>query len=342
MHKVLVVDDSAFMRQTIKEILEKTGNFEVSVAQTPLIALDKIQKQNFDVITVDYEMPIMNGIELIRRIREITKSNIIMISAYTQPGAQITLEALSEGAFDYVLKPTNQTEIELFSSEIIEKVTYACNCKKNNQEYKYTFSKVEAKKGLDIYEKAKLAKVVAIGISTGGPPALEYIFKSLKRDFRLPILVVQHMPFNFTKALAERLCQLTKHCIKEAENFEEIKDGCIYIAPGGKHMIAEKVEDNFFIRLLDTEKVSGHKPSADVLFWSISKSYKNRAIGIIMTGMGSDGAEGILDMKNMGAVTIAQDEKSSVVFGMPKVAIAKGAVDEVLSLDEIINFLNNI
>lgn len=345
MYKVLVVDDSAFTRQLIKSILEQTGMFSVMIAQTPLIALDKVRKFKFDVITIDYEMPYMNGVELIKKIKEISDSKILMISAYTHPGAHITFEALSAGAFDYILKPAKEEEIEDFKYELIKKVTAAC------EEYKKSkivtqvieeqkISKISIEESL--VERARMAKVVGIGISTGGPPVLEKMFKSLKKDFSLPILVVQHMPPNFTKAFAERLASITSKCIKEAEDWEEIKQGCIYIAKGGYHLAIEERMGKLYTRVLDFEKIKSHKPSADILFSSIAEACGKDAIGIIMTGMGSDGSDGILEMKRNGAITIAQDEKSCVVFGMPKAAIEKGAVEFVMSPEEIIELLNRI
>ncbi|WAM32728.1 protein-glutamate methylesterase/protein-glutamine glutaminase [Caldicellulosiruptor naganoensis] len=344
MYKVLVVDDSAFMRQLIKSILEQTGRFSVMVAQTPLIALDRVRKFKFDVITIDYEMPYMNGVELIKKIKEITDSKILMISAYTHPGAHTTFEALSAGAFDYILKPSGEDEIKEFKYELIKKVTAACEEYKKIRS-KETLEEIKGRKILleeSLIERAKSAKVVGIGISTGGPPVLEKMFKSLKSDFPLPILVVQHMPPNFTKAFAERLAFITSKCIKEAEDNEEVKPGCIYIAKGGYHLAVEERQGKLYTRVLDLEKIKSHKPSADILFSSIAEACEKDAIGIIMTGMGSDGSDGILEMRKKGAITIAQNEKTCVVFGMPKAAIEIDAIEFVMSPEEIVELLNMI
>jgi len=344
MYRILVVDDSAFMRQLIRSILEQTGRFFVMVAQTPLIALDKVRKFKFDVITIDYEMPYMNGVELIKKIKEIADSKILMISAYTRPGAHTTFEALAAGAFDYILKPSKEEEIEEFKYELIKKVTAACEEYKKTQSINMIedvkLSRVVVEDRL--IERVRAAKVVGIGISTGGPPVLEMMFKGLKNDFPLPILVVQHMPPNFTKAFAERLASITSKCIKEAEDKEEVKPGCIYIAKGGYHLAIEERMGKLYTRLLDLEKIKSHKPSADLLFSSIAEACGKESIGIIMTGMGADGSDGILEMKKKGAVTIAQDEKSCVVFGMPKVAIEKGAIELIMSPEEIVELLNKI
>ncbi|WP_041737027.1 chemotaxis-specific protein-glutamate methyltransferase CheB [Caldicellulosiruptor acetigenus] len=346
MYRVLVVDDSAFMRQFIKSFLESTGKFVVTVAQTPLIALDKVRKFKFDVITIDYEMPYMNGVELIRKIKEIKDAKILMISAYTRPGAYTTFEALSAGAFDYILKPTSEDELEEFKYELIKKLTTVCEeCKSEEGSKPHgAITSLEDRLTIEksIIERAKLAKVVGIGISTGGPPVLERMFKSLKKDFPIPILVVQHMPPNFTKPFADRLASITSKCIKEASDTEEIKGGCIYIAKGGYHLAVEEIDGKLYTRVLDLEKIKSHKPSADILFSSIAEACGKASMGIIMTGMGSDGSDGILEMRKKGALTIAQDEKSCVVFGMPKAAIEKGAVELVLNPDQIVELLNSI
>jgi len=345
MYKILVVDDSAFMRQLIRSILEQTGGFSVSIAQTPLIALEKLKREKFDAITIDYEMPFMNGVELTKKIKELTNTKIIMISAYTHPSAYITFDALEAGIFDYILKPMNENELPDFKEDLIKKVQAACESKQiPDDAKKMADTSYAIKMGVedDLLIRAKNSKIVGIGISTGGPPVLEKIFKGLKKDFKLPILVVQHMPPNFTKVFADRLASISGMCIKEAEDKEEIKDGCIYIAKGGFHLAVQSIAGKSIIRVLDGDKVKNHKPSADILFSSIADAYEQRSIGIIMTGMGNDGADGILEMKKKDAVTIAQDEKSCVVFGMPKSAIEKNAIDAVMDVDEIINFLNGI
>ncbi|WP_207178693.1 chemotaxis-specific protein-glutamate methyltransferase CheB [Anaerocellum diazotrophicum] len=346
MYKVLVVDDSAFMRQLIKSILENTGKFVVTVAQTPLIALDKVRKFKFDIITIDYEMPYMNGVELIKKIKEITDTKILMISAYTRPGAYTTFEALSAGAFDYILKPSSEEELEDFKYELIRKLTAVCEeCKKEDTSKNYNLPAASEDKILleeNVIERVRLAKVIGIGISTGGPPVLEKMFKALKKDFPIPILVVQHMPPNFTKPFATRLAALTSKCIKEVTDNEEIKGSCIYIAKGGYHLAVEEMNGKLYTRVLDLEKIKSHKPSADILFSSIAEACGKASVGIVMTGMGSDGSDGILEMRKKGALTIAQDEKSCVVFGMPKAAIEKGAIELVLSPDQIVDLLNRV
>jgi two-component system chemotaxis response regulator CheB len=346
MYKILVVDDSAFMRQLIKSVLESTGKFVVTVAQTPLIALDRVRKFKFDVITIDYEMPYMNGVELIKKIKEITDTKILMISAYTRPGAYTTFEALSAGAFDYILKPSSEEELEEFKYELIKKLTAVCEeSKKEDASKVYGLpAAVEGKILLEesIVERVRLARVIGIGISTGGPPVLERMFKSLKKDFPIPILVVQHMPPNFTKPFADRLAIITSKCIKEVSDNEEINGGCIYIAKGGYHLAVEEMNGKLYTRVLDLEKIKSHKPSADILFSSIAEACGRASVGIVMTGMGSDGSDGILEMRKKGALTIAQDEKSCVVFGMPKAAIEKGAIELVLNPDQIVDLLNRV
>jgi two-component system chemotaxis response regulator CheB len=355
MKRILIVDDSELMCELIKETLKGLEEDKVIFTATnPLIAIRKANLFKIDLALVDYEMPYMNGLLLIGYLKEINPlTKIVMVSAYTEPGAQITLEALAKGAIDYILKPANKEEFKEFKKELSEKVQWILA----GRELSRKKSKVEKDKtkvlnsleGLKTYtsnylvDKLRESKVIAIGISTGGPPVLEKIFTNLKKDFSIPILVVQHMPPAFTKALAERLCKISQRQVKEAEDGEKIENGVIYIAKGGVHMAVEKILGKYYIRLLENvEKVNSHKPSCDILFSSVAEWYGKNATGIIMTGMGCDGANGLLEMKNQGALTIAQSKESCVVFGMPRVAIEKGAAEAVLSTDEIIRLLNEV
>jgi len=355
MKRILIVDDSELMCEVIKGALRGLGeDIVVFIATNPLIAIRKAGLFNIDLALIDYEMPYMNGLLLIGYLKEINPlTKIVMVSAYTEPGAQITLEALARGAIDYILKPSNKEEFEGFKKELLEKVRWILT----GREFSRKKSKIEKdrskvlsyleglKAGTPNYlvDKLRESKVIAIGISTGGPPVLEKIFTNLKKDFSIPILVVQHMPPAFTKALAERLCKLSQRQVKEAEDGEKIENGVIYIAKGGVHLAVEKILGKYYLRLLENvEKVNSHKPSCDILFSSVAEWYGKNATGIIMTGMGCDGANGLLEMKNQGALTIAQSKESCVVFGMPRVAIEKGAAEAVLSTDDIIRLLNEV
>lgn len=351
MKRVLIVDDSDLMCEVIRSSLGKIEDIVVFVAKNPLIAIRKARNYKIDLALIDYEMPFMNGLLLIDHLKDINPfTKIIMVSAYTEPGARVTIEALSKGALDYILKPSNRDDLKRFGSELIEKTKCALGIeeKKMSKQLAVQIKRTRSTGAVslqkeDLVQRVRESKVIAIGISTGGPPVLERIFTNLKQDFKIPILVVQHMPATFTKALAERLAKVSGKLVKEAEDREEIKEGVIYIAKGGVHLAVEKLLNKYYTRLLENvEKVNSHKPSCDILFSSVADCYQSRATGIIMTGMGCDGAQGLLEMKMQGALTIAQDKNSCVVFGMPRVAIEKGAAEVVLSVDEIINLLNSV
>uniref|UniRef100_A0A7C5V597 Protein-glutamate methylesterase/protein-glutamine glutaminase n=1 Tax=Caldicellulosiruptor owensensis TaxID=55205 RepID=A0A7C5V597_9FIRM len=356
MKRILIVDDSELMCEIIKGALRGLEEDNVIfVATNPLIAIRKANLFRIDLALIDYEMPYMNGILLIDYLKDINPlTKILMVSAYTQPSAQITLEALNRGAVDYILKPSNKEEFNEFKKDLLEKVKYVLfqngytsyGVKKRDSTQSTTTKNLALQLYKDkflLVERVRKSKVIAIGISTGGPPVLEKIFTSLKKDFSIPILVVQHMPPTFTKALAERLSKVSQRQVKEAEDREKVENGVIYIARGGVHLAVEKILGKYYIRLLDNvEKVNSHKPSCDILFSSVAEWYGENATGIIMTGMGCDGANGLLEMKKQGALTIAQSKESCVVFGMPRVAIEKGAVEAVLSVEEIIKILNEV
>ncbi|ADL41615.1 response regulator receiver modulated CheB methylesterase [Caldicellulosiruptor obsidiansis OB47] len=358
MKRILIVDDSELMCEVIRGALRGLEEDNVIfVATNPLIAIRKANLFKIDLALIDYEMPYMNGILLIDYLKDINPlTKILMVSAYTEPGAQITLEALNRGAIDYILKPANKDEFNEFKKDLLEKVKgiifqkdYAfVNIKRTTTSEKSEKKVFPVTCGIDnnrshLINKLKESKVIAIGISTGGPPVLEKIFTSLNKDFSIPILVVQHMPPTFTKALAERLSKVAQRQVKEAEDREKIENGVIYIAKGGTHLAVEKILGKYYVRLLDNiEKVNNHKPSCDILFSSVAEWYGENATGIIMTGMGSDGANGLFEMKKQGALTIAQSKESCVVFGMPRVAIEKGAAEVVLSVEEIIDLLNRV
>ncbi|WAM33992.1 chemotaxis-specific protein-glutamate methyltransferase CheB [Caldicellulosiruptor morganii] len=364
MKRVLIVDDSELMCEFIKNCIGKRiEDAVIFTAKNPLIAIRKARTFKMDLALIDFEMPFMNGLLLIDYLKEINHfTRIIMVSAFTEPGARITVEALSKGALDYILKPSGLEDAKRFEEELVEKVKWALgdvDYKKKKRVSKLdvesngvqvvsrapsvVIPKPRISKQDDLVQRVKNSEVIAIGISTGGPPVLEKIFTNLKSDFKIPILVVQHMPPTFTKALADRLARISKREIKEAEDREEIRQGVIYIAKGGVHLAVERVLGRFYTRLLDNvEKVNSHKPSCDILFSSVAEWYQDRATGIIMTGMGCDGAQGLLEMRNQGALTIAQDRESCVVYGMPRVAVEKGAAEVVMSVDEIIKLLNSV
>ncbi len=335
--KVLVVDDSALVRKVISDILESDKEIEViGTANNGKSAVFKNLTLNPDVITMDIEMPIMNGLEALQEIIKTNPKPVIMMSVLTQYGAEATFKALEYGAVDFIPKPSTVLAMSMddIAELLISKVRAVAKASLN----------IHVRKSEEVPETEKLSvtgvhenkrKIVGIGTSTGGPSALQRVLQKLPKNFPSPILVVQHMPPGFTRAFAERLDSLCNVSVKEAEDGEKVLNGCVYIAPGDSHIVVEKKDDIRVIRLSQAEKVSGHRPSADVLFHSLAKAESSNVIGVIMTGMGRDGASGIKEIHNNGGYTIAQDESTSVVYGMNRVAVEMGAVDAVVKLDAI-------
>lgn len=329
--KVLVVDDSAFMRKIISDIINKNPDMEaVKTAKDGESTIRLIKELNPDIITLDVEMPQMNGIEVLKKIKEISDCEVIMLSSLTLHGSSITIEALEVGAFDFVQKPKG-SNINEISDELSEKIRYAYIKKKN-------------KSNLNINKKCEFVsihsslnfKAVVLGASTGGPKVLFDVITRLPEDLNVPVFVVQHMPKGFTKAFAERINKFSSLKVVEASDNEEIKKNTVYIAPGGYHLLVTKDR----VKLDLSPPVHGVRPSVDMLFVSAAETYGNAVIGCIFTGMGKDGTEGARAVKSLGGYIIAQDEATSVVYGMPKSAFEAGYVDMVLPdyriADEII------
>lgn len=342
--RVLIVDDSLFMRKIISDILSSDNDIQiVGTAKNGKDALEKIELLSPDVITLDVEMPVMDGIECLTHIMNNYRIPVIMLSSITTEGADATVKALELGAIDFITKPTSIFNMgnEDKKIELIEKVKTAAKVK--ILKYKQITSNIEIKRleksKSNIHNKQTL---IAIGTSTGGPKALQSIIPFIDKNINGSILVVQHMPPGFTNSLAKRLDSLSQIKVKEAEDGEIVQKGYCYIAPGGFHM---KVEENYYnkikIRLDQNEPVSGHRPSVDVMMSSVSKIKSLNKMGVILTGMGSDGAMGIKMIKESNGYTIAQDEETSVVFGMPKSAINTTTIDKVLPLDLITNEIIN-
>ncbi len=335
--KVMVVDDSALVRKVITDILESDKDIEViGTANNGKSAVFKNLTLNPDVITMDIEMPIMDGLEALQEIIKTNPKPVIMMSVLTQYGAEATFRALEFGAIDFIPKPSNFLAMSMddIAELLISKVKAVAHIPLKISYNKDRTNRQLTKLTVDSNQK-RVQKIVGIGTSTGGPSALQRVLQKLPGNFPSPILVVQHMPPGFTKAFAERLDSLCYVSVKEAEDSEEAVDGCVYIAPGDSHIVMEKMNNKRIIRLSQSEKVSGHRPSADVLFQSMVKVGMGNNIGVIMTGMGRDGAMGIKEIHNNGGYTIAQDESTSVVYGMNRVAVEMGAVDAVVDLDSI-------
>ncbi len=347
--KVLVVDDSILVQKAITEILESDPQIKViGTADNGDAAVTASGRLDPDVITMDIEMPVLDGLSALRRIIATNPKPVIMMSVFTQHGAEETFKALEYGAVDFIPKPSTVVSMSLneFGDLLRSKVKLAHTSKVSKssaallKEMEGKAAGARGKKDAGKPEKPadlkkSSSKIVGIGTSTGGPAALMQVFTHLPADFSSSILVVQHMPEGFTKAFAERLNMMSHLEVKEAEDMDPVLPGCGYLAPGNSHIGIEEKNGKRFVRVFGGEKVSGHRPSIDVLFDSMAKITGRESVAVIMTGMGRDGAEGILKIKNSGGRTIAQDEDTSVIYGMNRVAVEKGAIHDVLPLSEI-------
>ena len=361
---VLIVDDSALMRNLIGRMVDDTPGMVIAdKAMNGVFALQKIPRCNPDVIVLDLEMPEMNGIEFLKeRKKRNIEIPVVILSSIAAKGAEITMEALSLGASDFVQKPSGSISEDIYvvkETLLTKLLGYGGAYRKKMGKKLLTPSEYQPKtpseKGSDIAVHFKLAaaapitpgsppprvrqpsntEIIAIGISTGGPDALRVVFAQLDADLKVPIVVVQHMPAGFTNEFAKSLDRICPLDVKEAADGDEIKPGRILIAQGNKHLEVEKKGINACVRLSDSPQVSGHRPSADVLFASVAMNYSNKALGVIMTGMGRDGAQHLGTMYKEGAITIGQDEASAVVYGMPRVAYELGHVMEQVSLNNM-------
>jgi two-component system chemotaxis response regulator CheB len=333
-YKVLIVDDSALMRELLAKILGSDPALQViGSAGDPYVAREKIKALNPDVLTLDIEMPRMDGLTFLEKLMRGHPMPVVMISSLTEKGADTTLRALSLGAVDYVSKPTidvSQGTLDQWD-EIVAKVKAAASVK----------IRVAAARKEPPPELARVAyhfsathKVVAIGASTGGTEALKDVLSPLPADFPA-IVIVQHMPEAYTRQFAERLDSLCRIRVREAKDGDAILPGHALLAPGGHQMEVVRRGAAYAVKVYRGERVNRHQPSVDVLFSSCAQQLGKNALGVILTGMGADGARGLLEMKQAEAFTIAQDEASCVVFGMPKEAIALGGADQVLPLGKI-------
>lgn len=340
--KVLIVDDSAVVRQMYKSLLESDPDIHViGTASDPYVAVQKIQKEKPDVITLDIEMPRMDGLTFLKKIMSQAPMPVVVISNQTTRGADVALKALEMGAVDVMSKPGLSTEAEINESRIslTDKVRSAYFAKKLGVKV----ARAEAAHPLvertrDVAPRASHTfspnSIIAIGASTGGTEAIREVLQALPAQMP-PIVIVQHMPEKFTASFAKRLDEVCTIKVKEAEDGEVLTPGTVYIAPGGRHMAVKSHHGKTAIKIFDDELVNRHRPSVNVLFNSVAEVKGKNAIGIILTGMGDDGALGMYEMHTRGAYTIAQDEASSVVFGMPNKAILAGGVTRVLSLEDI-------
>jgi two-component system chemotaxis response regulator CheB len=341
--KVLIVDDSAIVRQAMEEILSSDPQIEVvGTAADPFIAADKIRRNVPDVITLDVEMPRMDGITFLQKIMSQHPIPVIMCSSLAEKGSETALKALEYGAVEIIQKPRLGAKQFLEESKVIicDAVKAAASVKLSHLSAKPV--KVTPKLTADAVlakptSRAMIQtteKVVVVGASTGGTEALRVFLETLPPDAP-GIVIVQHMPENFTAAFARRLDGLCQVSVKEAEDNDTVIRGRALIAPGNRHILLKRSGARYYVEIKDGPLVSRHRPSVDVLFRSAARYAGKNSVGVIMTGMGDDGARGMLEMKEAGAYNVAQDEATSVVFGMPNEAIKRGGVDKVLPLEKI-------
>jgi two-component system chemotaxis response regulator CheB len=376
---VLIVDDSALMRNLISRIVNNLpGATVIGKAMNGKMAIDRINFSHPDIVILDLEMPVMNGVEFMRERKKLQIDvPVIILSSIARKGATVTMECLELGASDFLLKPSEleSHDIGMVADSLAEMIfsygaAYALlhgkniqfkdpssvkqelasktivstpNNKSSLSPIRSAFGATETKQdSIEPLREPGRIEVIAWGISTGGPNALRQVFSQLSSEIRQPMLVVQHMPAGFTEEFANSLDHICPLAVKEASDGDLLKPGRILIAPGNKHIVLEKKALATIVRLSDEPARNGHRPSADVLFESVAKEYKNRALGIIMTGMGRDGASELAELRKQGSRTLGQDEKSSIVYGMPKVAWNLGAVQTQVSLNDMAKTVNDL
>lgn len=358
--KVLVVDDSGFFRRRLTEVLSSSSDFEVvGTASNGQEAIDKTMQLRPDVITMDYEMPVMDGITAVKRIMQMCPTPVLMFSSLTHEGARVTLDALEAGAVDYL--PKNFEDIsnnpERLKQMLCDKVRAVS--RSNKRSWTRTAASVDAPTTRPALERrlrsrkavaeespavsapapstrtkprSRNYKLVAIGTSTGGPVALQKVLTELPANFPAPIVLIQHMPAAFTKAFAERLDKLCKIDVKEAEEGDMLRPGLALLAPGGKQMM---IDPRGYVRILPGDERLNYKPSVDVTFGSAAKVFQDRVLAVVLTGMGADGREGARMLKAAGSQVWAQDEASSVIYGMPMAIAKANLADAIYSLDDV-------
>lgn len=354
--KVMIVDDSAVTRKFLTDLLSTYDVIEVvGTALDPYIAADKINKLRPDVLTLDIEMPRMDGLTFLKKLMIASPMAVIMVSSFTDKGARETIKALEYGAVDFILKPSFQdaASIDEFSESLLEKIITASKSKIKKESVRRILAEnrapemvVEKKFSADVIIekkdpreiKARSEKIIAIGASTGGTEVIDEILVNLP-DTLPGIVITQHMPEKFTEAFANRVNDKSRMMVREAKDRDRLYKGMALIAPGGKHMILRADGSGYWVEINDGPPVNRHKPSVDVLFRSVSNVAGKSALGILCTGMGNDGAAGLMEMKQAGAVTIGQDEASCVVYGMPNEAKKLGAVNMERNIRGIIDYI---
>jgi two-component system chemotaxis response regulator CheB len=340
--QVLVVDDSALMRKLIPQILARDSSIEVvGTAMDGAFGLKKIEELKPQVVTLDLEMPRMDGMETLRQITRRHRLPVIVVSAHSTEGASATFKALALGAFDFVTKPRDaaSAHMEAIADDLINKIKAASGSQPVPLQAPALFEPLRSANKPANRPKREPTKIVAIGISTGGPNALQYLLSEIPGNFPGSIVVVQHMPEGFTDMFARRLNETSAIDVKEAQSGDLLIAGRALICPGNRHIKVRRMPLGNIVVLSDEARVNGHRPSVDVLFRSVASEFGSRGIGLLMTGMGDDGALGLGAMRAAGALTIAQSEETCVVFGMPKAAIERGYASRVIPLDMMANTL---
>jgi len=345
--KVLIIDDSALIRQLLQEIMKGDPMLEVvGTASDPLIAREKIKKLAPDVLTLDIEMPKMDGITFLKNLMRLRPMPVIMISTLTEAGADVTLESLEIGAIDFISKPKVDVaeKLQVYADDIINKIKVAAGARVRSYSDANLPSVNEKLSADAILAKGKARKVsklsgasgklIAIGSSTGGTEAIKEVLIRLPADSPA-VVISQHIPEAFSAPFAKRMNSCTAMTVHEAQDGQAILQGNVYIAPGSKHLLIERSASGYVCRLNDGPPVNRHKPSVDVMFRSVTQSAGANAIAVMLTGMGDDGARGMKEMHDAGSPAIAQDEKTSVVWGMPGEAVKHGGVDHILPLEKI-------
>ncbi|MDH5464122.1 MAG: chemotaxis-specific protein-glutamate methyltransferase CheB [Thiovulaceae bacterium] len=347
MKKVLVVDDSALVRKQLRELITQMG-FEVDIAKNGAEAVEKARSTNFDLITMDVNMPVMDGLTAVKKIMAVNPTPILMVSSLTSEDAPTTIQAIEYGAVDYVAKPgTFNVGLADNGQDLQDKITSLARmsrqklermlASKNRRVTKEVHEPIVSKKR----SSSEINKVLLIGASTGGPGLIDDICSSIPGDYNLPVFVVQHMPAKFTEAFATRLARVSNLPVVEAANNEEVSPGCIYIAKGGVHLhFAKKVSGKIVMRLEEERGASFFQPSVDEMMLSAVETFDAKnIIGVLLTGIGDDGADGMVEIKRRGGYTLGESEASSTVYGMPREAFERGGVSEQLDFQDILRKL---
>ncbi|MBN1301156.1 MAG: chemotaxis response regulator protein-glutamate methylesterase [Melioribacteraceae bacterium] len=348
--KVIIVDDSAFMRKSLSIMLESDDSIEIiAAAKDGLEGYELIKKLRPDIVTLDIEMPRMDGLTALKKIMTDCPTPVLMVSSLTTEGAESTIKAMEYGAIDFIPKELSYVNVNIIKikDDLIKKIKAIVQHKRSLERLE-RLKRIQSPKVAGTILHSNTIPVsdyraVALGISTGGPLSLQKVIPSISENINVPVFVVQHMPPKFTRSLADRLDNLSKLKVKEAEDEETVEKNTVYIAPGGFHMMVKTNQKNIpVIKIAERPIDTLHKPSVDVMMNSVVEIYGKKTLAIIMTGMGKDGLEAMKKLKSLGGTCIAQDERTSIVYGMPKAIVDAGIADAVLGLEQISENINKV